>query len=547
MLKFIGKGVCPAVAIGRVHILKHEEEKIRREKIENVEIEKARFERAKKRASAELEEIYEKALREVGEVSAEIFKIHKMMLEDEDFNESVKSIISYQRVNAEYAVTLTGENFSEMFASMDDQYMKARAIDVADVSKRLIACMKEGERGESRSLPPSVICADDLTPSETVLFDKEKILGFITAHGSANSHTAILARNMNVPAVIGVGDSFLLNVKEGDLVAIDGGTGEIFINPDGKTEEKIKKKAKDISDKRELLRNLKGKESVTLDGRRINLYANIASPDDIGAVLASDAEGIGLFRSEFLYLEKEDYPDLEEQFEAYKKILLSMAGRRVIIRTLDIGADKQVSYFNLKKEDNPALGLRALRLCLRRPEIFKTQLRALYSASPFGKLGIMFPMVTSVWEGKRALEICEEVKGELREKNIPFSSEVEVGIMIETPAAAIISDRLAPLFDFFSVGTNDLIQYTLACDRQNPELEEFCDPRHEAVLRLIEMSAKNAHKNGRWIGICGELASDTSLTRAFLEMGIDELSVSPSHLLRLRDKVRRTDLREKRQ
>lgn len=547
MLKFIGKGVCPAVAIGRVSILKREEEKIRREKIEDTEKEKARFERAKERAKKELEEIYEKAVREVGEVSAEIFKIHKMMLDDEDFNDSVKSIIEYQKVNAEYAVTLTGENFSEMFSSMDDQYMKARAIDVTDVSKRLISSMKERKSGAPSDLLPSIICADDLTPSETVLFDKEKILGFITSHGSANSHTAILARNMNVPAVIGVGDSFLLNVKEGDVVAIDGGTGEIFIHPDRKTEEAVEKKAREIAEKRELLKNLRGKESVTLDGRRINLFANIASPDDIGAVLASDAEGIGLFRSEFLYLENTDYPNLEKQFEAYKKILMSMSGRTVIIRTLDIGADKQVSYFGLKKEENPALGLRALRLCLKRPEIFKTQLRALYSASPFGKLGIMFPMITSVWEAERALEICEEVKAELKEEKIPFSSEVELGIMIETPAAALISDRLAPLFDFFSVGTNDLIQYTLACDRQNPELEEFCDPRHEAVLRLIEMSAKNAHENGAWIGICGELASDTSLTRAFLEMGIDELSVSPSHLLKLRDKVRRTDLREKRQ
>lgn len=544
MLKFIGKGVCPAVAVGRIRILRREEEKIRRQNVEDAEEEKKRFDSARRRAEEELDRIYEKALREVGEVSAEIFRIHKMMLSDEDFVESVKSIIDYQRVNAEYAVTLAGDNFAKMFSSMDDGYMKARAIDVTDVAKRLISAMRE--KGKTKEdFPPSIICADDLTPSETVLLDKSKILGFITSHGSANSHTAILARNMNVPAVIGVGDSFLLNIKEGDKIAIDGGTGEIFINPDEKTEKEILQKAREISEKRELLKKVKGKDSVTLDGRRIKIYANIASPDDIGSALAGDAEGIGLFRSEFLYLEKESYPELGEQFEAYKKILLSMAGRRVIIRTLDIGADKKVDYFNLKDEENPALGLRALRLSFKRPEVFKTQLRALFSASPFGKLGIMFPMVTSLDDAKKALDFVDEVKKELKAEKIPFSDEVEIGIMIETPAAAIISDRLAPLFDFFSIGTNDLLQYTLACDRQNPDLEEFFDPHHEAVLRLIDTTVKNAHKNGKWVGICGELAGDTTLTRLFLEMSIDELSVSPSHLLKLRDTVRKIDLTKK--
>ena len=542
MLKFIGKGISGAIARGPVTVFKKKETKIRRRSINDPEKEIQRFEKARIDAKAILSQIYEKALREVGETGAEIFQIHMMMLDDEDFSESIKSIIEYQKVNAEYAISLTSSNFSEMFSSMDDHYMKSRAIDVKDVSDRLIACMTEDKSGMSNLSQPSIICAYDLTPSETVLFDKKKILGFITAHGSSNSHTAILARSMNIPAVIGVGDSFLLNVKEGDTVAVDGGTGEIFISPDAETLKRLEEKEKETREKKELLKNLRGKENVTLDGKKINIYANIGSVEDIGSVLASDAGGIGLFRSEFLYLENCDYPTEEEQFEIYKKVLLAMPGKRVIIRTLDVGADKRVSYFNLDSEENPALGLRAIRLCLSRPEIFKTQLRALFAASSFGKLGIMFPMIASVWEAEKILDICGEVKKELEMKGTAYSRDIELGIMIETPAAALISDKLAPLFDFFSVGTNDLIQYTLACDRQNPKLEEFCDPHHEAVMRLIKMAADNAHRHGAWIGICGELAADLTLTKSFLEMGIDELSVSPPHILRLREKVRSTRL-----
>ncbi len=542
MLKFIGKGISGAIAQGPVTVFKKKETKIRRKGIEDAEAEIKRFEKAREKAKAILSEIYEKALREVGETGAEIFQIHIMMLDDEDFSESIKSIIEYQKVNAEYAVSITSSNFSEMFSSMDDHYMKSRAIDVKDVSDRLIACMTEDTNGMSNLSQPSIICAYDLTPSETVLFDKSKILGFITAHGSSNSHTAILARSMNIPAVIGVGDSFLLNVKEGDVVAVDGGTGEIFISPDAETKMRLLEKEKACREKKELLKNLRGKENVTLDGRRINIYANIGSAEDIGSALASDAGGIGLFRSEFLYLERDDFPTEEEQFEIYKKVLLAMPGKRVIIRTLDIGADKRVSYFNLDNEENPALGLRAIRLCLTRPEIFRTQLRALFAASSFGKLGIMFPMIASVWEAEKILEICGDVKKELDAKGTAYSRDIELGIMIETPAAAIISDRLAPLFDFFSVGTNDLIQYTLACDRQNPKLEEFSNPHHEAVMRLIRTASDNAHRHGAWIGICGELAADLSLTKDFLEMGIDELSVSPPHVLRLREKVRNIKL-----
>ena len=402
--------------------------------------------------------------------------------------------------------------------------------------------MNEDETAAEKSEDKVIICADDLAPSETVSLDKEKVLAFVTAHGSSNSHTAILARNMNIPAVIGVGDEFLAAVKDGDFAAVDGFAGEVFVNPNDETLDVILKKQKEDLEKKELLKTLKGKENVTLDGTKINIFANIGSVENIGAVLANDAGGIGLFRSEFLYLENDNYPTEQQQFEAYKRVLESMGGKKVIIRTLDIGADKQVDYFNLKKEENPALGLRAIRICLTRPDIFKTQLRALFRASAFGNLGIMFPMITSLSELEKILEICDEVKAQLREDDIEYNDKTEIGIMIETPAAAVISDRLAPLVDFFSVGTNDLTQYTLACDRQNPELDQFCDTHHEAVLRLIEMSAKNAHANGAWIGICGELAADTSLTEAFLRMGIDELSVSPPYVLKVRDKVRSIDL-----
>ncbi|MBQ2390923.1 MAG: phosphoenolpyruvate--protein phosphotransferase [Clostridia bacterium] len=543
MLKFTGKGVYGAIAVGRASVFfKKKKTKIRRTDIGDVQAELARVEAAKERATEELSQIYEKALREVGETNAQIFEIHMMMLEDDDYNESIRNIIETQSVNAEYAISLTANNFSSMFAAMDDAYMQARATDVKDISDRLIACMSSDAEKSVVSDEPSIICDDDLTPSETVLLDKEKILAFVTAYGSSNSHTAILARTMNIPAVIGVGEEFLSNIKDGDVIAVDGFTGEVFIEPDEETLERIEHKRKESLEKKELLKKLKGKENITLDGKKINIYANIGGVEDIGAVLANDAGGIGLFRSEFLYLEGTDFPTEQQQFEAYKKVLVSMAGKKVIIRTLDIGADKKVGYFDLGEEENPALGLRAIRICLTRPEIFKTQLRALFRASVFGKLGIMFPMITSVSELERILDICNEVKNDLQQSGTEFSSDVEIGIMIETPAAAIISEKLAKMVDFFSVGTNDLIQYTLACDRQNHHLEQFCDPHHEAVLRLIEFSAENAHKAGAWIGICGELAADTSLTETFLRMGIDELSVSPSFILKIRDTVRNLDL-----
>lgn len=546
MLKFTGKGVYGAIAVGKASVFfKKKKTKIRRTGIVDIEAEFARVDAAKAKAAEELSLIYEKALREVGETNAQIFEIHMMMLEDDDYNESIRHIIETQSVNAEYAIHLTAGNFSSMFAAMDDSYMQARATDVKDISDRLIACMTTGGEESVSSDEPSVICSDDLTPSETVLLDKEKILGFVTAFGSSNSHTAILARTMNIPAVIGVGQEFLTSIREGDLIAVDGYSGEVFIDPDEETLAHIERKKKESLEKKELLKKLKGKENITLDGTEIKIYANIGGTADIGAVLANDAGGIGLFRSEFLYLEGTDYPTEQQQFEAYKKVLVSMSGKKVIIRTLDIGADKKVGYFNLDEEENPALGLRAIRICLTRPDIFKTQLRALFRASVFGRLGIMFPMITSTSELQSILDICDQVRSELREADIKFSNDIEIGIMIETPAAALISDKLAEMVDFFSVGTNDLVQYTLACDRQNPHLEQFCDPHHEAVLHLIELSAKNAHKAGAWIGICGELAADTSLTETFLRMGIDELSVSPSFVLKLRDTVRKIDLSDK--
>lgn len=542
MTRYVGKGVYNAVAIGRISLFGGNEAVVQRTHVENTQNEFLRLEKAKSEASEQLGEIYEKALKEVGETNAAIFEIHQMMLEDEDYNDSIRNIITTQQVNAEYAVAVTADNFAEMFTAMDDAYMQARAADVKDISNRIIANLLGTGNSAQNTNDKMIICADDLAPSETVSLDKEKVLAFVTAHGSSNSHTAILARNMNIPAVIGVGDDFLAAVKDGDEAIVDGFTGEIFINPDDETRERLTKKLADDLNRKRLLQELKGKDNVTLDGRKINIYTNIGSIDNIGAVLANDAGGIGLFRSEFLYLESSDYPTEEQQFSAYKRVLESMAGKKVIIRTLDIGADKQADYFNLRKEENPALGCRAIRICLTRPEIFKTQLRALFRASVYGNLGIMFPMITSVPEVQKALDICEQVKSELKSDGIEYSDKIEIGIMIETPAAAIISDKLAPMVDFFSVGTNDLTQYTLACDRQNPEIEQFVDTHHEAVLRLIEMSAENAHKHGKWIGICGELAADTSLTETFLRMGIDELSVSPSFVLPLRDAIRKIDL-----
>ncbi|MGN0653613.1 MAG: phosphoenolpyruvate--protein phosphotransferase [Oscillospiraceae bacterium] len=542
MEKYIGKGVYSAVAIGKISVFKRSDMEVKRIKIDNPDGEIERLENAKKKAVSELEKIYEKALKEVGEANAQIFEIHIMMIDDDDYNDAIREMITNQSVNAEYAVAVTADNFAEMFASMDDAYMQARSADVRDISNRIISCLGDNESSSSLSDEKVIICADDLAPSETVSLDKEKVLAFVTAHGSSNSHTAILARNMNIPAIIGVGDKFLSEIKDGDMAIADGFTGEFIVSPDDETKALYEKKQKDDEEKKALLQELKGKENVTLDGRKINVFANIGSVDNIGAVLLNDAGGIGLFRSEFLYLENNDYPTEEEQFKVYKRVLESMAGKKVIIRTLDIGADKQADYFNLDKEENPALGLRAIRLCLDRPEIFKTQLRALYRASVYGKLGIMFPMITSVWEVEEILALCDTVKDELKADGIDYSDSIELGIMIETPAAAVISDKLAPLVDFFSVGTNDLTQYTLACDRQNPRIERFCDTHHEAVLRLIEMAAKNAHAHNAWIGICGELAADTTLTETFLRMGIDELSVSPTFVLKVRDAVRKTDL-----
>ena len=544
MKKYSGKGVYGAIAIGKISVLKKNDAAVTRVHVEDAPAEKARVEKAKQAAAEQLQAIHDKALKEVGEANAQIFEIHIMMLEDEDYNESIANIIDTQQVNAEYAVAVTSDNFAEMFAAMDDAYMQARSADVRDISNRIIANLTGTADSSAESCDSMIVCADDLAPSETVALDKDKVLAFVTAHGSSNSHTAILARNMNIPAVIGMGDEFLTEISSGTPAIVDGYTGTVIVDPDEATVAEYTAKRTSDEEKKRLLQELKGKENVTVDGRKINIYANISGIDNIGAVLLNDAGGIGLFRSEFLYLENSDFPTEEQQFHAYKRVLESMAGKKVIIRTLDIGADKQVGYFGLKKEENPALGYRAIRICLTRPEIFKTQLRALYRASVYGNLGIMFPMITSVKEVERIKEICEEVKAELRSDGIEYSDKIELGIMIETPAAALISDRLAPMVDFFSVGTNDLTQYTLACDRQNPDIEEFIDTHHEAILRLIEMSAENAHKNGAWIGICGELAADTTLTERFLRMGIDELSVSPSFVLKVRDAVRRTDLSE---
>ena len=542
MVKFKGKGVYGAVAIGKISVFNRQEASVRRVHIEDTETEIKRLELAKKRSTDQLQEIYNKALKEVGETNAQIFEIHMMMIEDEDYNESIVNIIETQMVNAEYAVAVTSDNFAAMFSSMDDTYMQVRAADVKDISNRIINNFALTSSEQNSIDEKVVICSDDLAPSETVSLDKNKVLAFVTAYGSSNSHTAILARNMNIPAVIGVGDEFLPHIENGETIIVDGFTGEIYVDPDEAVLNAMMKKQSEDIEKKKLLLNLKGKENITIDGTKIDIFANIGGVANIGAALFNDAGGIGLFRSEFLYLENSDFPVEEQQFAAYKKVLESMAGKKVIIRTMDIGDDKQVDYFNLNKEDNPALGFRAIRICLTRPEIFKTQLRALYRASVYGNLGIMFPMITSVNEVKKIKKLCEEVKSELKFDNIEFSDTVEIGIMIETPAAAIISDRLAPLVDFFSVGTNDLIQYTLACDRQNPDLENFCDTHHEAVLRLIKISAENAHRHGAWIGICGELAADTSLTETFLKMGIDELSVSPGYVLKVRNEVRNIDL-----
>lgn len=537
MITLTGKSVFGGVAIGRIAFYKRNEITIKRTHVDDIEGEVKRFETAKEKAVAQLQELYNKAMEDVGESNAMIFEIHQMMLEDLDYVESIVNIITTQKVNAEYAIGTTADNFAAMFQAMDDAYMQGRAADVKDVSERLLQVLSDNSTDEMKMDEPSIIAADDLVPSETVQLDKEKALSFITMYGSANSHTAILARTMNIPAVISLGED-LKKEYEGKLAIVDGLEGKVYIEPDAKTMEAMQEKQRKDQEQKELLEQLKGKENITKSGQKVNLYANIGNLADVGAVLKNDAGGIGLFRSEFLYLESETYPTEEQQFSVYKTVAENMAGRKVIIRTLDIGADKQVDYFGLCKEENPAMGYRAIRICLTKPEIFKTQLRALYRASAFGQIAIMFPMIISVNEVRRIKDIIEEVKKELTEEGIAFRENVELGIMIETPAAVMVSRELAKEVDFFSVGTNDLTQYTLAIDRQNQKLDAFYDSHHPAVLEMIRMAAANAHAEGKWIGICGELAADLSLTETFLEMKIDELSVAPGMVLPLRKRIR---------
>lgn len=535
-----GKSVFGGIAIGRLSIYNKKENQVKREKITDVEAEITRFTDAKETAKEQLKGFYEKAVKEVGEVNAAIFEVHQMMLDDLDYVESITNMIRTQEVNAEFAVASTGDNFSKMFAAMDDDYMKERAADVKDISNRVISILQNAENGSVTGEEPVILLADDLAPSETVQLDKSKVLSFVTRHGSTNSHTAILARTMNIPALIGIDFSEDVNGKMG---IVDGYTGTLYIEPDEEIMKKYEAKKAENENKKRLLLELKGKENVTLDGKKINLYANIGGVADVANALSNDAGGIGLFRSEFLYLESEDYPTEEAQFAAYKTVAENMAGKKVIIRTLDIGADKQVDYFHMEKEENPAMGYRAIRICLDRPEIFKTQLRAIYRASYYGTISIMFPMIISVKEVKRIKEIVAEVKAELTTEGIPFK-DCELGIMIETPAAVMISDLLAEEVDFFSIGTNDLTQYTLAIDRQNPKLDSFYDSHHEAILRMLQMVVDNGHKHGCWVGICGELGADTTLTSTFLKMGFDELSVSPAMILRVREEIRNTKVEE---
>ena len=537
MITLTGKSVFGGVAIGRIAFYKRNEITIKRTHVDDIEGEVKRFETAKEKAVAQLQELYNKAMEDVGESNAMIFEIHQMMLEDLDYVESIVNIITTQKVNAEYAIGTTADNFAAMFQAMDDAYMQGRAADVKDVSERLLQVLSDNSTDAMKMDEPSIIAADDLVPSETVQLDKEKALSFITMYGSANSHTAILARTMNIPAVISLGED-LKKEYDGKLAIVDGLEGKVYIEPDAKTMEAMQEKQRKDQEQKELLEQLKGKENITKSGQKVNLYANIGNLADVGAVLKNDAGGIGLFRSEFLYLESETYPTEEQQFSVYKTVAENMAGRKVIIRTLDIGADKQVDYFGLCKEENPAMGYRAIRICLTKPEIFKTQLRALYRASAFGQIAIMFPMIISVNEVRRIKDIIEEVKKELTEEGIAFRENVELGIMIETPAAVMVSRELAKEVDFFSVGTNDLTQYTLAIDRQNQKLDAFYDSHHPAVLEMIRMAAANAHAEGKWIGICGELAADLSLTETFLEMKIDELSVAPGMVLPLRKRIR---------
>lgn len=538
-----GKGVSSGIAIGKIRFIGGEELKVRRIHCENSEAELERFHAAEKISMNQLQNLYDKALKEVGEANAQIFAIHQMMLEDDDYTGSISNIITSQQVNAEYAVAVTSDNFSEMFSSMDDEYMQARSADVKDISDRLIKNLSGADSEISGSDEKVIIFADDLSPSETVQMDKNSVLAFVTAKGSSNSHTAILARTMSLPAIVGIG-SQLDQSFNGKTAVVNAVTGEIFIDPDDKTIAEHKKLISQNEERLKLINQLKGKENITVDGRKINIYANIGGLADIGAALKNDAGGIGLFRSEFLYLENNDYPTEEEQFSVYKTAAENMAGKPVIIRTLDIGADKQIDYFNMPKEDNPAMGWRALRICLDRPEIFRTQLRALYRASAYGNIQIMVPMITSVWEVKEIKKIIDDVKKELDNENIPFNENTPFGIMIETPAAVMVSDMLAEEVDFFSIGTNDLTQYTLAVDRQNTNIDRYYNPYHPAVLKLINIAVQNAHKKGIWCGICGELGGDPEMTRLFLAMGVDELSMAPGKILEIRKIVRETDTSE---
>ena len=537
MITLTGKSVFGGVAIGKISFYKRSEKTIKREHVEDTDAEYQRFKDAQKIALDQLKKLYDKAMADVGEANAMIFEVHQMMLEDLDYVESIENIIKTQNVNAEYAIATTSDNFAQMFASMDDAYMQGRAADVKDISERLLGILSGTVDSIVQTDEPAIIAADDLAPSETVQLDKDKVLAFTTMYGSSNSHTAILARTMNIPAIIGLGEA-LTQEYDGKMAIVDGFTGIMYIDPDEKTMEEMNAKQQKDLEQKALLEQLKGKENITKEGQKINVYANIGNVADLGAVLKNDAGGIGLFRSEFLYLENETYPTEEQQFAVYKQVAETMAGKKVIIRTLDIGADKQVDYFNLDKEENPALGYRAIRICLTRPEIFKTQLRALYRAAVYGNLSIMFPMIISVAEVKKIKEIIEEVKAELKAEGIPYKEDVETGIMIETPASVMMSRELAKEVDFFSVGTNDLTQYTLAIDRQNSKLDEFYDPHHPAVLSMIKMAADNAHAEGKWIGICGELGADLELTEEFLKMGLDELSVSPAMVLPLRKRIR---------
>ena len=546
MITLDGKGVYGGIAIGRLSFFHRSSEEIGKKTVADTDGELKRFNDAIKTAKKELKKLYATALREIDEESAAIFEIHGMMLEDEDYNGEITRLIKAEHINAEYAVQATGSSFAESFEAMDDAYMQARGADIRDISNRLITILSGKESKEISPSEGNIICADDLTPSETIQLDREKISAFVTAGGSVSSHTAILSRSLGIPAVLDVGED-LLTLTDGAEAIVDGFTGKVYISPDDETKKIMTERLSEEKKRRELLETYKGLDNVTLDGRRIEIYANIQGLRELSAVRSNDAGGIGLFRSEFLYLDRNDFPSEDEQFEVYKTVLEKMEGKKVIIRTLDIGADKQVDYFGLEREDNPALGLRAIRICLTRPEIFRPQLRALYRASVYGSLSIMCPMICSVDELLRVKKIIADVKEELDGEGIPYAENTELGIMIETPAAAIISDKLAPHVDFFSIGTNDLTQYTLALDRQNRRLEQFYKPHHEAVLRLIRFTADSAHKNGKWVGICGELGSDLSLTETFLEMGIDELSVSPSYVLPLRDIIRRTDLTKRKE